>query len=115
MVAPNNRHISIGYALSHPKAQGLFRRCCLPVPGSACRIGRIGDGRAVDRCLVIESLPVHPRFARFLVIEFCKLGAFAGVVGAGFLLRGYWSKIVKFFRGDSGDIPNEDRDELDDA
>ena len=39
----------------------------------------------------------------------------AGVVGAGFLLRGYWAKIVKFFRGVAGDIPNEDRDDFDDA
>jgi len=39
----------------------------------------------------------------------------AGVVGAGFLLRGYWSKIVKFFRGAPTETPDEGEDDLDDA
>lgn len=39
----------------------------------------------------------------------------AGVVGAGFILRGYWSKIVKFFRRESDEAAIEGKDDLDDA
>jgi hypothetical protein len=35
----------------------------------------------------------------------------AGIVGAGFVLRGYWSKVVAFFKGSSG----EEDDDLDDV
>lgn len=35
----------------------------------------------------------------------------AGIVGAGFVLRGYWSKVVSFFKGSSA----EEDDDLDDA
>jgi hypothetical protein len=40
----------------------------------------------------------------------------ASLVGAGFLLRGYWSKLIKRFRGTSGeDIDDEEdsEDEID--
>ena len=39
----------------------------------------------------------------------------AGVVGAGFLLRGYWSKLVNFFRGTSSESHEDGEDDLDDA
>ena len=35
----------------------------------------------------------------------------AGIVGAGFLLRGYWSKITSFFRGTSTEEIDEDEDD----
>ena len=37
----------------------------------------------------------------------------AGLVGAGFLLRGYWSKITTFFRGGNAETEDDD-DEYDD-
>jgi len=35
----------------------------------------------------------------------------AGIVGAGFLLRGYWSKIISFFRGATSEEDDEDSDD----
>jgi hypothetical protein len=39
----------------------------------------------------------------------------ASLVGAGFLIRGYWSKISAFFRGDSAETDDEQDDDLNDA
>lgn len=39
----------------------------------------------------------------------------AGLVGAGFLLRGYWSKITSFFRGSSMEKEEEDGEDSDEA
>jgi len=37
----------------------------------------------------------------------------ASLVGAGFLLRGYWSKLIGRFRGTTGDEDDEDDEEID--
>ena len=39
----------------------------------------------------------------------------ASLVGVGFLLRGYWSKIANLFRGSNSDLDDDDENELDDA
>lgn len=39
----------------------------------------------------------------------------ASLVGIGFVVRGYWSKITGFFRGDSSEGEDEGDDELNDA
>jgi hypothetical protein len=39
----------------------------------------------------------------------------ASLVGAGFLLRGYWSKIINLFRGSNSELDEDDENDLDNA
>ena len=39
----------------------------------------------------------------------------ASLVGAGFLLRGYWSKLINLFRGTNSELDEDDENDLDDA
>ena len=39
----------------------------------------------------------------------------ASLVGAGFLLRGYWSKLINLIRGSNSDLNEDDENDLDDA
>ena len=39
----------------------------------------------------------------------------ASLVGAGFLLRGYWSKLIDLFRGSGSELDEDDENDPDDA
>jgi len=39
----------------------------------------------------------------------------ASLVGAGFLLRGYWSKLINLFRGTNSELDEDDENDLDDV
>ena len=39
----------------------------------------------------------------------------ASLVGVGFLLRGYWSKLINMLRGTNSKLDEDDENDLDDA
>ena len=39
----------------------------------------------------------------------------ASLVGAGFLLRGYWSKLINLFKGTNSEIDEDDENDINDA